>query len=137
MRILALIVLMALAIGFASLASWQGGFPANEWRILPGALVLLVSLFGMYIWSKGAEMAELRGLVRGLEHRDDSLPDLNQLEKLFGMVQRSQQGYRDLIDTFDDLLFSVSPSMGRSLRPTAAVRIPARPAIRGSGRASA
>jgi PAS domain S-box-containing protein len=108
MRILALIVLMALAIGFAALASWQGGFPANEWRILPGALVLLVSLFGLYIWSKSAEMAELRGLVRGLEHRDDSLPDLNQLEKLFGMVQRSQQGYRDLIDTFDDLLFSVS-----------------------------
>ena len=24
------------------------------------------------------------------------------------MVQRSQQGYRDLIDTFEDLLFSIS-----------------------------
>ena len=103
-----LVVLVALAVGLAVVASWQGGFPAKEWRILPGALVLLVVLFGIYLWSKSAEMAELRGLVRGLEHRDDGIPDLNQLEKLFGMVQRSQQGYRDLIDTFDDLLFSVS-----------------------------
>jgi PAS domain S-box-containing protein len=108
MRILALIVLAALGIGLAVVASWQGGEPSHEWRILPGALVLLVLLFGVYMWSKSAEMAELRGLVRGLEHRDDGIPDLNQLEKLFGMVQRSQQGYRDLIDTFDDLLFSVS-----------------------------
>ena len=107
MRILALIVLAALGIGLAVVA-WQSGALVHEWRILPGALVLLVLLFGVYMWSKSAEMAELRGLVRGLEHRDDGIPDLNQLEKLFGMVQRSQQGYRDLIDTFDDLLFSVS-----------------------------
>ena len=106
--ILALVVLVALAVGLAVVSSWQGGALSNEWRILPVALVLLVVLFGIYVWSKTAEMAELRGLVRGLEHRDETLPDLDQLEKLFGMVQRSQQGYRDLIDTFEDLLFSVS-----------------------------
>ncbi len=53
-------------------------------------------------------MAELRGLVRGLEQRATAPPDVGQLEKLFEMVQRSQQGYRDLIDTFEDLLFSIS-----------------------------
>ena len=106
--ILAFVVLIALAVGLAVVSSWQGGALSHEWRILPFALVVLVCLFGIYVWSKTAEMAELRGLVRGLEQRDVHPPDLDQLEKLFGMVQRSQQGYRDLIDTFEDLLFSVS-----------------------------
>ena len=106
--ILALIVLLSLAIGFAIVSYWQGNGLAREWRILPAALVLLVVLFCAYVWSKSTEMAELRGLVRGLERRENDLPDIEQLEKVFGRVQRSQQGYRELIDTFEDLLFSVS-----------------------------
>ena len=62
----------------------------------------------LYAWSKSKEMAELHGLVRGLEQRATAAPDVGQLEKLFELVQRSQRGYRDLIDTFDDLLFSIS-----------------------------
>ena len=106
--ILALVVLIALAIGLAGVSSWPGGALSREWRILPVGLVILVCLFGIYVWSKTTEISELRGLVRGLAQRDDHPPDIEQLEKLFGMVQRSQQGYRDLIDTFEDLLFSVS-----------------------------
>ena len=106
--ILVLIVLFSLAVGLAMVSFWQGGALAREWRILPAGLVLLVALFGIYIWSKSTEMAELRGLVRGLEHRDNSEPDVAQMEKLFGMVQRSQLGYRELIDTFEDVLFSIS-----------------------------
>ena len=34
--------------------------------------------------------------------------DTGQLDQLFSLISRSQQGYRDLIDTFEDLLFSVS-----------------------------
>ena len=108
MWMLALVVLLALAIGLAVVSSWQGGGLSREWRILPLALVVLVCLFGVYVWSKTTEISELRGLVRGLERRDDHVPDLDQLERLFGLVQRSQQGYRDLIDTFEDLLFSIS-----------------------------
>ena len=108
MWILALVVLVALAIGLAVVSSWQSGVLSNELRMLPVALVVLVCLFGIYVWSKTAEIAELRGMVRGFAQRADQPPDLEQLEKLFGMVQRSQQGYRDLIDTFEDLLFSVS-----------------------------
>jgi two-component system NtrC family sensor kinase len=76
--------------------------------MLPTGLVLLVGLFGLYVWLKSTEMAELRGLVRGLERRENEMPDIGQLEKVFGRVQRSQQGYRELIDTFEDLLFSIS-----------------------------
>src|SRR6185295_8356747 len=80
--ILALVVLIALAIGFAVVSSSQGGALMREWRVLPPALVLLVLLFGIYMWSRAADMAELRGLVRGLEHRDSSV-DLDQLERVF------------------------------------------------------
>jgi two-component system NtrC family sensor kinase len=80
----------------------------REWRILPAALVVLVALFAIYVWSKNTQMAELRGLVRGLEHRTNTQPDVGQLEKLFGMVERSQLGYRELIDTFEDILLSIS-----------------------------
>ena len=31
-----------------------------------------------------------------------------QLDQLFSLISKSQQGYRDLIDTFEDLLFSFS-----------------------------
>jgi PAS domain S-box-containing protein len=106
--VLALVVIVALTLGLATISWLQGDNLPRELRILPLALVLLVCLFGAYVWSKTKEMAELRGLVRGLEQRAVHPPDLEQLEKLFGMVQRSQQGYRDLIDTFDDLLLSIS-----------------------------
>ena len=34
--------------------------------------------------------------------------DTEQLDQLFSLISKSQQGYRDLIDTFEDLLFSVT-----------------------------
>ena len=71
-------------------------------------LVVLVFLFVAYAWSKTNEIAELRGLVRGIEQRTNAGHDNDQLDQLFSLISRSQQGYRDLIDTFEDLLFSVS-----------------------------
>jgi PAS domain S-box-containing protein len=105
---MAVFLLLCLAVGLA-LISWPmiRTWP-RELEVLPFGLVVLVLLFGAYAISKTREMAELRGLVRGLEQRATVPPDLDQLEKLFGLVQRSQQGYRDLIDTFEDLLFSIS-----------------------------
>ncbi len=60
------------------------------------------------LWSKTNKIAELRGLVHGIEHRANSDQDAHQLDQLFSLISRSQQGYRDLIDTFDDYLFSVA-----------------------------
>jgi two-component system NtrC family sensor kinase len=105
---LTLVVLFALAGGLA-LVSWQE-LAESPWKLgaLPIGLVVLVGLFGSYALAKTREIAELRGLVRGLEQRATIQPAVGQVEKLFDLVQRSQQGYRDLIDTFDDLLFSLS-----------------------------
>src|SRR5579862_5584126 len=105
---LALFVLMVLAVGLAAISWSQVRSLAPEWLALPVGLVVLVALFGFYLLSKFREIVELRGIVRGLVQRAAAPPDLDQLEKLFGLVQRSQQGYRDLIDTFEDLLFSLS-----------------------------
>jgi PAS domain S-box-containing protein len=77
-------------------------------KALTIGLVALVVLFAMYTWQRGKEMAELRGLVRGVEHRDAEPPSDKQLDQLFEIIARSQQGYRDLIDSFDDLLVALT-----------------------------
>jgi PAS domain S-box-containing protein len=105
--LLAVILLVSLALGLA-FVSWQ---PLHllPWRLdaLPFGLVLLVSLFGAYAISRWREVAQLRGLVHDLSHQPQS-PAAAQVEKLFEIVQRSQRGFRDLIDTFDDVLLSLS-----------------------------
>ncbi len=75
---------------------------------LPFGLVALVALLGVYVWKKNQDIAELRGLVRGLDQKDSAPPSDRQLEHLFQMISRSQQGFRDLIDSFDDVLLALS-----------------------------
>jgi PAS domain S-box-containing protein len=105
--LLVVVLLLSLAIGLA-LVSWQpaGSLP---WKLdaLPIGLVLLVSLFGAYAISRWREIAQLRGLVHELSHQPQS-PAPGHVEKLFQIVEHSQRGYRDLIDTFDDVLLSLS-----------------------------
>jgi PAS domain S-box-containing protein len=74
---------------------------------LPIGLVALVVLFGAYIWKKTNEISELKGLLRGLDQKEGSLPSDSQLDQLFGMICKSQQGFRDLIDSFDDVLLAL------------------------------
>ena len=104
----ALLLLGALAVAFAAV-SWDAvrSMP-QHFEALPIGLVVLVFLFVAYAWGKTNEIAELRGLVRGIEQRSNPGHNTDQLDQLFSLISRSQQGYRDLIDTFEDLLFSVS-----------------------------
>ena len=104
----ALVLLCALAVGLA-VTSWETvrAMPPGL-EALPVGLVVLVVLFVAYAWSKTNEIAELRGLVRGIEQRTPVAQNNEQLDQLFSLISRSQQGYRDLIDTFEDLLFSLS-----------------------------
>jgi PAS domain S-box-containing protein len=75
---------------------------------LPIGLVILIALLGVYVWKKTHEIAELKGLMRGLDQKDSSPPSDRQLEQLFQMISKSQQGFRDLIDSFDDILLALS-----------------------------
>ena len=81
---------------------------AHRYEALPFGLVVLVCLFGLYAWKRTQEISELRGLVRGIEQRDAIPPNERQLDQLFDVISRSQQGYRDLIDSFDDVLLALS-----------------------------
>jgi len=104
----ALLLLIVLA-GTLALLAWDKirALP-HHLEALPVGLVVLVVLFVAYIWSKTREIAELRGLVRGIEQRTAAPPSEKQVEQLFALISHSQQGYRDLIDTFEDLLVAIS-----------------------------
>jgi PAS domain S-box-containing protein len=102
------LLLLAVSVGFA-VVSW-GTIRTLTQRLeplLPG-LVVIVLLFIAYAWKRTQEISELRGLVRGLEQHDAAPPSDRQLDQLFSVISRSQQGYRDLIDSFDDILVALT-----------------------------
>src|ERR1700730_12209491 len=101
-------LLLVLSIVFA-MVSWDTiRSLAHRFEALPIGLVFLVVLFALYAWKRTQEISELRGLVRGIEQRDVVPPSEKQLDQLFDVISRSQQGYRDLIDSFDDILLAIS-----------------------------
>src|SRR5713226_1202787 len=105
---LTFVVLFVLALVFAW-TSWDSVRSlTHRFEALPIGLVVLILLFGIYVWKKTQELSELRGLMRGMEHRDEAPPSDKQLDQLFAMISKSQQGYRDLIDSFDDVLLALS-----------------------------
>ena len=102
---LTFLLLLLLAVAFA-VTSWDTiRSLASRYQALPVILVVLVAI---YAWKRGQEMSELRGLVRGIEQRDSAPPSEKQLDQLFEVISRSQQGYRDLIDSFDDILLALT-----------------------------
>src|SRR6266699_5625961 len=80
-------VLFALAIFFAW-TSWAyiRSFATRYEALAPVLLVLLIVLFGAYMSRKTQEISELRGLMRGMEHRDEAPPSDKQLDQLFEMI---------------------------------------------------
>src|SRR2546426_10253382 len=67
-------------------------------------LAVLVVLFAFYLWKKTAAP---RGLVRDFPERGEAPPPPEQLDKLSEVIAASRQGYRDLIDSLDHLVFTV------------------------------
>jgi len=101
-------VLLAISLAFAWF-SWDVIRTAKfHLEALPIGLVVLVVLLGAYVRKKTQDIAELKGLVRGLEQRNDAPPNDRQMEHLMAMISGSQQGFRDLIDSFDDILLAMS-----------------------------
>ena len=100
--------LLGLACAVAAWDSIRSFWHHSEAMALAIGLVVLIVLFVILMWSKTREISELRGLMRGLEERDAAPPSEKQMDQLFEIISRSQQGYRDLIDSFDDLLLAVT-----------------------------
>jgi PAS domain S-box-containing protein len=107
---LTFIVLLLLGVAYV-LTSWdsiRSFWHRAEAAAFSAGLVALIVLFAVYMWKKTQEISELRGLMRGMEHRDEAPPNEKQIDQLFAMISKSQQGYRDLIDSFDDVLLALS-----------------------------
>src|SRR5437868_13721962 len=104
--LLSLLTIAYVAVSWDTIRSFARRF---EFLLAAGPiLILLVAASIIFVWKRNREIAELRGLVRGIEQRDTSPPSDHQLNKLFSVIERSQQGYRDLIDSFDDVLVAVT-----------------------------
>ncbi len=105
---MAILVIVLLGLAYAW-TTWDAVRSlALRFEALPIGLVVLILLFGTYVWKKTQEFSELRGLMRGMEHRDEAPPSEKQLDQLFAIISKSQQGYRDLIDSFDDVLLALT-----------------------------
>src|ERR1700730_5478333 len=102
-----LLILLVLATVFAAI-SWDTlRSLTHRYEALPFGLVVLLGLFGMHVWKRSQEISELRGLVQGLEQRHEPASE-KQFDQLLDRITRSQQGYRDLIDSFDDVLIALT-----------------------------
>jgi PAS domain S-box-containing protein len=103
-----LLLLLVFATVFAA-TSWDTlRSLTHRYEALPFGLILLVVLFGAHVWKRSQEISELRGLVHGIEQRDAEPASEQQFDQLFEKINRSQQGYRDLIDSFDDVLIALN-----------------------------
>lgn len=102
-----LLFLGLLATGMAG-ASWEGlrNLPLRLEGI-PLGVVVLVGLFAVYVARRRQEINELRGFIRGMQQQSQAPASPDQVEHLLEVITRSQSGYRELIDSFDDLVFSI------------------------------
>jgi PAS domain S-box-containing protein len=107
------LVLFFLALLATALAATQlehfaslGDLPGV--KALPAGTFLLGVLFALYAASKRHQIAELRGVVRGMQEREKSPPGEGQLEKLLEVISNSQRGYRELIDSLDTIVLGMS-----------------------------
>jgi PAS domain S-box-containing protein len=100
-------ILIVMALGLA-VTSWET-FRVLPMRLeaLPIGLVVLVALFGVYVWHQRKEVIELRSFLRGMKQRADAPVTEAQIEKMLDVMTRSQRGYRDLIDSLDHLVFNL------------------------------
>jgi PAS domain S-box-containing protein len=104
--LLSLLTIAYVAVSWDTVRAFARRF---EYLLAAGpVLIFLVGVFILFVWKRNKEIAELRGLVHGIEQRHSSPPSDQQLDKLFSVIERSQQGYRDLIDSFDDVLVAVT-----------------------------
>jgi two-component system, sensor histidine kinase and response regulator len=105
---LALFMLAILAIGVAVLSQESLQKGQMNLEALPIGVGVLIILFGLYLWKKKREIDELRGFVKGFQQMKEAPPTAEQLDKLADVIAASRQGYRDLIDSLDHLVFTIS-----------------------------
>ena len=105
---LAILMIVILAVGIAVLSQQALQTSSLHLEALPVGAGVLIALFGAYIWNKKREIDELHGFVRGYLEVRDAPPSAEQLDKLAEVISASGQGYRELIDSLDHVIFTIS-----------------------------
>lgn len=101
------LVAAALAVNsWEALRPYRRQVPALE--VLPVGVLLLTTLLAAYAWRKESELAQLRTLADATSGPEETPASERELQRLTEILMRSRQGYRELIDSFDDLVFAIS-----------------------------
>jgi len=107
---IALLFLALLGFGVAA-AAWQNlALISSHLGLLavPLCLATLVVIFAITSARKRHEIAILRAELRGIEKAATVPPSESQLEQMLEVIRRSQRGFRDLVDSFDDVVVAIS-----------------------------
>ncbi|HEU5451652.1 MAG TPA: PAS domain S-box protein [Terriglobales bacterium] len=104
----ALQFLALLAVAFAA-SNWERlrNLPVRLEAIPVGAAVLAV-LFAIYVEAKRRQIAELRGVMRGMQQSSAAAPQEEQFTRLLEAISNSQRNYRQMIDSLEDIVMSVA-----------------------------
>src|SRR5436309_12992809 len=74
--LLSLLTIAYVAVSWDTIRSFARRF---EYLLVAGpALICLVAIFIIFVWRRNKEIAELRGLVRGIEQRHTAAPPSDQ-----------------------------------------------------------
>lgn len=107
---LALLFLALLGIGIAA-SVWDNLAHISthlNLLVVPLCVALVVVIFAIFSARRHREIALLRSQLRVTEKPAIAPPTDNQLEQLLDVIRRSQRGFRDLVDSFDDVVVSLS-----------------------------
>lgn len=104
----ALLMLILLATA-AGAAFWERlrDLP-HHLEIVPLLLFVVICIFAFLVYVKAREMAELRGAVQGLQDQQSALTSELETQKLLQTVAASRESFRDLVDSFEAAVFTLS-----------------------------
>ena len=104
--VLLFLALLATAVGAVSWERFDSAI--SLLKIVPVIVVLLVFAFAAFAATKRNEISKLQGEVRGMQQAAAAPATEYQLEQLAQVIQKSQRGFRDLIDSIEDVALGIS-----------------------------
>ena len=107
---LLLLVLLAVALG----AEFAQRLESLNLQVatLPAVVVALIVLLAVLVWRRRTRVVRARNELVEAQSQQLAMavgmPAAREFERLYYIIQRSQQGYRDLIDSFEDPVLALS-----------------------------
>lgn len=104
--VLLFLALLATAVGAAFWERFDS--VASLLKLVPVLIVLLVFALAAFAATKRNQIARLQGEVRGMQQAASAPATEHQLDQLAQVIQKSQRGFRDLIDSIEDVALGIN-----------------------------